>query len=431
MSKILSQAAKQWWTRLVPGQRSCTVIRMDSAGRTPELGSDGSAVGDAGQDVCLLLPPGLVVLRRLEAQGLDEKSLLASLRLHAEETLAADLDEYYVDTWLISEREAGLAAIPNKPLRRARRHLARQHLSIARVLVPELQLPTMRPGSGLAVWDCGGERLLCLWQSGRLSNWLALPRDIAVEAVLDFVASISPAAPQWIAMEEGGASDPDLRAALEQAWPRAEVVAAPGDSLDPAAAYDGALEFKAFLQEQAARPASTRQKWRLALMFGAVLVSGLFFLFAEVRHLENQLEWLRHQVSLSKVKANRSGQIAARISQAVEELGELKPMTVERRGVLYVLKALRNALPGRVKLVSMSLERRGGVALEGIADTEAEITLLLGELGRSPVFADPRLTFTQKEGRAQVGSSGASLRFRVEARLPKPLGWFPQGAEEG
>ncbi len=406
-------------------KRPCLRIRIDTEGEIPGMEQAEAAAQTGRLDVCLVLSPGMVLLRRVDAEGLDAKTLEASLWLKAEETLPAGLDDYYLDTWSISQGAKGLAALPRKPLQHARQQIAHRIGPVTRVLVPELHTPN-DARTGVSFWTGTSGLVACVWEGLRLVHWQAFTGRLPFEAMVDLTAALLPKPPKWIALDENAAAVPGLRASLSEAWPGVQFLNADDMGEDTREGTDAAMSFEAFLREVEMQAASGVDKWRLGLMLSGALVAGLFLLFAEVRHLERKVTRMQHQVSLLKVKANRSGQVAMRIAHSRRELDELQAMTVERKGVLYLLRALGDTLPAQAKLVAIGVERTGAVAVEGVVATELDITLFLEEIGRSAVFKDPRLTFTQKEDRTQAEPL---VRFRMEMHLSTPLLRLPEAPE--
>ncbi len=414
-----------WPARWKRRNKPCLRIRIDTEGEMPGIDQAEAAARTGQLGVCLVLSPGMVLLRRVDAEGLDTKTLKASLWLKAEETLPSGLDDYYLDIWSISRGAMGLAALPKSPLRHARQQIARRIGPVTRVLVPELHTPK-DARTGLIFWTTASGLVVCVWDGLRLVHWQAFPGKLPLDAMVDLSATLLPKPPKWIALDEGAAAVPALRASLSGAWPDAQFLHAGDGMEDTEQETDTAVTFETFLREAEMQAASSADKWRLGLMLSGALVAGLFLLFAEVRHLERKVTRMQHQVSLLKVKANRSGQIAMRIGQSRRELDELQAMTVERRGILYLFRALGDALPIQAKLVAISVERSGAVAVEGVVGTELDSTLFLEEIARSAVFKDPRLTFTQKEESTQAEPL---VRFRMEMYLSVPLLRLPEAPE--
>ena len=96
----------------------------------------------------------------------------------------------------------------------------------------------------------------------------------------------------------------------------------------------------------------------------------------------------------------------------------------ERNGVIKVLQTLSDSLPPRVKLENISVERSGATALDGIAETEVDVSTFLERLRGSPLIRDLNLSFSQKDTK-KTGVQ-ALLRFRLEARWTQPLLTLPE-----
>ena len=399
------------------GQTQYTHLYLSAEGQIDRSALTGSETKKT--PLCLNLAPGLCALRRLNTAGMKPKEVNAALALLAEESLPELASEYYLDSWKIDAETHGLAALPRVLLDQARHDiLAGGSGQLAAVRVPELCPPAQ---SSAVFWRTAAGVLGCLWQDQRLYHWQVFSAQLATRSLLEQMAVAAPSPPQaiylnWMSTELSTAWS---EAELQSHWPQAQVY----DVWDPAdqRGYFGqGPTFDSFLYTQQRQAATTSEKWRLGLALAGTAAAGFFMFFAEVRYLERQVEQLAHTASLFKVQANRSEKVAARSGQALRQIRELRAMSVERIGVLAVLKALNDALPPRVKLDSISLDRTGLAALDGVAETELDITTFLERLGRSAVLREPNLAFTQKEQSGGDAQSGL-IRFRLEARLVQPL----------
>lgn len=403
--------------------KTCREISMDRHGGFPR------PVPRDTDSCCLRLPPGLVLLRRLEAPEQGRKDLLDSLRLHAEETLPDDPGAYFQESWIVRPGTALLAALPGEPLRQARDGLG-QEQPARQLIVPEFLTPQER-ACGLVLWSSPGGIGVCCWDDAALQDYHGFPAALAPDSLLDLLQAALPREPRWIALDPALASaagpEPGLDEALARRWPAARHLTAPHEAADSDGWRYAGPGFKSFLREEELSPAAPADKWRLGLLLTGAVCAALFLLFAEVRYLEGQLESEQHQASLLKVQANRSGQLATRIGAQLQELDELRAMTVGRKGVPALLRDLSDALPPGIRLEAVSLERGGGLTLEGLAPSEHDITHFMGRLAAGPNLQPPTLTFAQKATHA--GGDNQAIRFRLELNAAQPLLQLPENPD--
>ena len=397
------------------------------------IGLPGGAQAALRGPVCLHLPPGSCLLRVLNVAGMNRKEIAPALALLAEASLPLPPDQYYTDSWQIGPELHALAALPSEPLDRARGRVAAAGGRLAAVRVPELCPPPVgpsaagprpaRPHAALVLWSMPepGGLLACLWRGQTLYRWQHFPQRLPRQALLEQLAANADPAPAAVYLN-WMRSELDPWAELDAVWPQAEVIETwDWDLAERARRFGPGPQLQSFLRQEQRRTASRSDKLRLGLALGGAVCTALFLFFAEVAYLERQAEQLRHQVSLLKVKANRSEKVAARSGQTLRRIRELQALAVERRGVLEALKALTDALPARVRLERINVERGGATALDGLAETELDVSNLLENLSQAPLLTEPRLTFTQKEETRGDTSTPALIRFRLEARLAEPL----------
>lgn len=406
--------------------------RRDKARRYAhvEVSPEGELIGPPGGaqttlrgPVCLHLAPGSCLLRTLNTAAMNRKEIAPALELLAEASLPLPPDQYYTDSWQIGPELHALAALPRGPLDRARDRIAAAGGRLAAVRIPELCPPPAGSPAVLVLWSMPepGGLLACLWRGQTLYRWQHFPQRLSRRALLEQLAAGADPAPATIYLN-WMRSELDPWPELGAVWPQAEVVETWGwTAAERARRFGPGPQLQSFLQQAQRRPASRADKLQLGLALGGVACAALFLFFAEVDYLERQAEQLRHQVSLLKVKANRSEKVAARSGQTLRRIRELRALAVERRGVLEVLKALTEALPARVRLERINVERGGATALDGLAETELDVSNLLENLSQTPLLTEPRLTFTQKEETRGDTSTPALIRFRLEARLAEPL----------
>jgi len=412
------------------GALSCRHVRVDGAGEPVLESSLPGQQPTGGPGVCLDLAPGLVFLRRIRSEGVSGKELESLLRLLAEESLPEDLSAYHVATWPISEAERGLAALPRGVISHVQERLPQGSGRIMDVSVPELRVPR-DPRPGIVLWETSSGLFAGVWQGKQLCDWQVFPLAMAGQTVAERLDILSPAEPAWAMMNSSSLDVAPYRAALTESWVDLEFVQFKGE--DPASLdqhLGASLPFESLLRAEELQPATAKDKWRLGMALAGVVGAGLFLFFADVMRLEARVEQLRHQVSLQKVQANRSAQVAARVGTVLQELNDLRAMTVERHGVLQTLKELEEDLPAGVKLANIGIERSGVVLLEGFARSELDVTVFLQRLGQSGSFINPRLIFVQKESRTQEGESQVLLRLRLEMGLREPLLRLPEPDEE-
>ncbi|MCP4964989.1 MAG: hypothetical protein GY926_07120 [bacterium] len=406
----------QWPSRRI---QTSVHYRLDEAGRLVAL--DPSA--DPSAPACVHLPPGLCLLRRLSVTGLRANEIEPALALWAEESLPDPVENYAWDSWVISADVRGLVAVPRAPLDQARKTLEQAGTSLRALRVPELCAP-VQAESAVIFWATPEGVLACFWDQQVMYEWQSFPSGPPTRAALEQAAALCQSPPARVYRYGPTGGGGEAWGEVHAVWPNAEWI--PIDTFDPAAQppHDSGPAFRNYLHEFQRQPATGADKRRLGLALAGACLTGFFLFHADVAYREQQVEQLRHQVSLLKIKANRSEKLAARSGKTLRQLRALRAMTIERKGVTNILQVLGDSLPPRVKIETLSVERSGMTALDGIAETELDITSFLQRLRLSPLLRDARLSFSEKETDRKGGQ--ALVRFRLEVRWAQPLLSLPE-----
>ncbi len=381
-----------------------------------------------GRRVLLHLPPGMVLFRRHEAPGLSQRRLKSALRLWASESLPLELDQYYLDQWPIPPAGYGLAALPRAMLDQARHQIEARQGRLAAVVAPEL-LPPKEPQPAVVLWRAHHTLLAMQWKWQRLVNWIALPASLSRAQIVELLHGFFRVAPKEVVISRRLLDDQPLIDACRQRWPRCRISPQAADDDHPLQAFP-LLEFPGFLRQDEFVPATSSDRVRLASMGLAAVLGGFVYLYGETAYLERLLAHQHYATSMLKIRANRSEQIAGRSTAVVQAINDLRLMTVDRYSVMAVLKTLAESLPGRVKLESLNIERSGALILNGVAETEVDLSNLLRKLAYVPQFLSPRLTFSQQQAAEDEDQEQPVIGFRVELRLAEPLLQLPKDPDD-
>ena len=374
--------------------------------------------------VCLHLPPGLCLLRQLAVTGLTAKEIESALMLWAEESLPEPVDNYALDNWVISPDIRGVVAVPRAPLDQARQKLLAAGATLRILQVPEL-LPPADPQPAVIFWDTPKNLVACFWEQQVLYGWQSFPPGPPTRAMLEQASAICKTAPtslHWY----GSTTDNDKPwKETSSIWPNADSINS--ELFDPSTQQHLQIAgptFHSYIDESENQPVAGTDKIRMGLAIGGACLAGLFLFHADISYRERQVEQLRHHVSLLNVKANRSEKLAARSGKTLRQVRELRAMTIERNGIMKVLQTLSDSLPPRVKIENISVERSGATALDGIAETEVDVSTFLERLRSSPFIRELNLSFSQKDSKKKGGQ--ALLRFRLEAHWAQSLLTLPE-----
>ena len=387
------------------------------------------------QAVELQTASGMCVLRKLDTAGLRKKDAEAAIDLWAQESLPLDPQQYLTCKWKISDSSWGLAAIALEPLESARVTLAGQ---IKKLIVPELTPPTdSRCGAIVRLSSFG--LTVCYWRDGVLCDWQSFSKSATPESVRSQVWALtdsenSDLTPEWLAFESAPSDNTStlLFNVIAESWPDASLSYM--TDWTPAEAqrwFAKGQKFDRFIHQASYQPIDAAGKSRLAFAFIAVLVAGCFFIFSDLDNLEKRVEILRQQDLVLSVKARRSEQVAKRSSDALTQIYDLQAMTIERRGIMHVLKALEDTLPPGAKLLDLDIQRNGDVTVNGSAQSEVDINSFLNRLERVGLLRDPKLIFAQQESNLTASTESADrlIRFNIELQLAEPLLLLPGSAD--
>jgi len=394
--------------------------RLDEAGEV--FGLDH--LSDSPASVCLHLPPGLCLFRRFAVTGLSAKEIEPALMLWAEESLPEPTGNYALDSWVISPAIRGLVAVPRILLDQARQKINEAGTSLGMLRVPELLPPTDSQPT-VIFWATPENLLACFWDQQVLYEWQSFPPGPPSHAMLEQADAICKVAPACLHRYETATDTDKPWSEARSIWPHANVITTgPFDPTAQQHLQDAGPEFRSYVHESEGHAMTGGDKMRLGLAVAGACLAGLFLFHSDISYRERQVKQMRHQVSLLKIKANRSEKLAARSGRTLRQVRELRAMTIERNGIMKVLQILGESLPPRVKIETISVERNGTAALDGIAETEVDISAFLRRLRGSPLVHDLSLSFSQKD--TQLKGDQALVRFRLEARWAHPLLTLPE-----
>ncbi len=387
------------------------------------------------QPIELQTASGLCTLRKLDTSGLRKKDAEAAIDLWAQESLPKDPDQYLTCSWKISNDVWGLAAIALEPLESARESLSGQ---IKKLIVPELTPPT-DSRCGAIVWLSPYGLTVCYWRAGVLCDWQSFSKSATPETVRSQVWALtdsedSSLTPEWLVFESEPPDNPGslLYNAIAESWPDASLsYMADWSPAEAQRWFAKGRKFDQFIHQARYQPVDSAGKSRLAFAFIALLVAGCFFIFSDLDNLEKRVEVLRQQDLVLSVKARRSEQVAKRSSDALTQIYDLQTMTIERRGIMHVLKALEDTLPPGAKLLDLDIQRNGDVTVNGSAQSEVDINSFLDRLERVDLLRNPKLIFSQQESNLTASTESADklIRFNIELQLAEPLLLLPGSAD--
>lgn len=387
--------------------------------------------------VDLNLACGLCLLRKISLAGVTKKELESALQLWAEESLPAPVDQYYLYSWEISTEERGLAALPRKLLSDQRGNLWRAGKNVAMLRVPELCPPSDRR-PGIVLWPLASSVLVCVWREGVLIHWQNFP--FSLDAAYAVAQLATETTPQWVMFPCDDTRDAESVGALEfeqnildqaeQRWPQAECYSMRNwEPLQREQWFGRSPVFDNFLNEHQYRPATASDKMRLALAVAGVAVAASLLITSDLQLREAELEIMRQHDAVTSTRARRSELVASRSGKTLQQVYDLRALTVERNSVLDVLREVADALPPGVRFEGFLVDRNGKLELEGSAETELDISTLLQRLGNSQAVSNPVLAFAQKGRTPTDNATPSAFEFRIEMWLPAPLLALPEAAD--
>jgi hypothetical protein len=398
------------------------------------LGAAGDLAGEIDQQLrssrrpyALVVPPDGTVLRRLSIPAVGRRGRKQALRLAAEASLTEPLDSYLVDYWRIDAEQYGLAAIPRNFLVRYQEFANERGQAARRIQSPEL---TADLKDGLVLWVMPDAVTACIWHRGTLTDWQAIPRAngmLALEQLLrhgvasgisQVIVRSAPAKDRSFAQSVGDA--------CVRALPAAEVQMLDDPITGPGQGRRTLCTFDDFVSEQSHRPASGARRRGAALATLALLTALSWFLYLQLRDLEDQAARAEHTASLLKMQAGRSVRIADRVGRLIGEVREMQAL--DDASVVTLLDNLAELMPATVRLAGMlQLDRRGVLTLDGLAQAERDISGFVGGLRRHPQVSGVRLQSVTASRSDKSQEQG--VRFRLQVRLTTPL-WQPPTGED-
>lgn len=171
------------------------------------------------------------------------------------------------------------------------------------------------------------------------------------------------------------------------------------------------LAFAEFLQREQYAPATRMAIAKCAAIWCVVALLAALAGIAHVHKVEAKAEAIARQSEQARAFAEQSTQAAQEVGRLMELRYGLEDLTLNKRLSLDVLRAFQQALPLRVKLVSLRYDAASGMQAECVAERESDILLLLNKLGRLPLVKDLRLLFAETR-------EDNTFHFRIEIDLP-------------
>lgn len=155
------------------------------------------------------------------------------------------------------------------------------------------------------------------------------------------------------------------------------------------------------------------KQFYLALGVGASLTVGIvFYINSHINYLlENQIQrnnYLQRQITLVEKEISEIKDLERQKENLLARMGVIQQLQASRPQIVYLFDEMARILPEGVHLESLRRQRQTSV-INGIAESNARISVFMRNLDTSPVFQDPRLDIIERSGKERGGGRNFTL----------------------
>jgi type IV pilus assembly protein PilN len=127
--------------------------------------------------------------------------------------------------------------------------------------------------------------------------------------------------------------------------------------------------------------------------------------------LENQIQrnnYLQRQITLVEKEISEIKDLERQKENLLARMGVIQQLQASRPQIVYLFDEMTRILPEGVHLESLRRQRQTSV-INGIAESNARISVFMRNLDTSPVFQDPRLDIIERSGKERGGGRNFTL----------------------
>jgi type IV pilus assembly protein PilN len=155
------------------------------------------------------------------------------------------------------------------------------------------------------------------------------------------------------------------------------------------------------------------KQFYFALGVGASLTVGIvFYINSHINYLlENQIQrnnYLQRQITLVEKEISEIKDLERQKENLLARMGVIQQLQASRPQIVYLFDEMARILPEGVHLESLRRQRQTSV-INGIAESNARISVFMRNLDTSPVFQDPRLDIIERTGKERGGGRNFTL----------------------
>jgi type IV pilus assembly protein PilN len=155
------------------------------------------------------------------------------------------------------------------------------------------------------------------------------------------------------------------------------------------------------------------KQFYFALGVGASLTVGIvFYINSHINYLlENQIQrnnYLQRQITLVEKEISEIKDLERQKENLLARMGVIQQLQASRPQIVYLFDEMARILPEGVHLESLRRQRQTSV-INGIAESNARISVFMRNLDTSPVFQDPRLDIIERSGKERGGGRNFTL----------------------
>ncbi|KFI23802.1 PilN domain-containing protein [Nitrosococcus oceani] len=163
------------------------------------------------------------------------------------------------------------------------------------------------------------------------------------------------------------------------------------------------------------------KRFHLALGLATVLAAGtVFYINSYINGLiENQIQrnkYLQDQIAIVDKKIRKIKNLEKEKKKLLARMEIIQQLQSSRPQIVHVFDKIVRALPDGIYLESIKRQEHTNM-LNGVATSNARVSVLMRNLDASPVFRNPRLDVIQRTGNKQRSVRKFTLRVDENPQL--------------
>jgi len=153
----------------------------------------------------------------------------------------------------------------------------------------------------------------------------------------------------------------------------------------------------------------------LALAFvGAIVLSGHLYMADKISYQQSRNDYLKAEIKKADAKIKKIKKLKDKKRRLVERMNVIQELEESRSHLVHLLDELVKQIPSGVYFKRMT-QKKNKITLEGVAQSDARVSSLMGSLEASPWLTNPKVYFIKDSTTKQSNQRKRSVSsFRLE-----------------